>query len=186
MRILIAEDDATSRLLLRATLKKLGHEVVAVADGKEAWDALQAEHFPVLISDWLMPGWDCPTLCRAIRQEDAPQYTLILMLTALGGKSNYLEAMNAGADDYLTKPVDEDQLVARLQVAQRILRLHTHVKQLEGLLPICSYCKRIRNGANGWDHIESYIARRTEARFSHGVCPECAKKLLPAAEANAL
>jgi len=124
MKILFAEDDMTSRLVLGATLRKLGHEVTAAANGREAWELLQQEHFPLLISDWMMPEMDGLELCRLIRERHAGQYTYIVLLTALGGKASYLDGMDAGADDFITKPFDEDQLVARLRVADRILALH--------------------------------------------------------------
>jgi diguanylate cyclase (GGDEF)-like protein len=124
MKILIAEDDMTSRLVLGATLKKLGHEVTATSDGQEAWDAMNREHFPLLISDWMMPDMDGLELCRRVRAMRHTRYTYIVLLTALAGKSSYLDGMDAGADDFITKPFDEDQLVARLRVAQRILALH--------------------------------------------------------------
>ena len=89
------------------------------------------------------------------------------------GKCAYLEGMSAGVDDFVTKPFDPDELAARLRVAERILGLQTQVKQLEGLLPICTYCKRIRDEGNAWSVIEEYLARRTDASFTHGVCPQC-------------
>ncbi len=124
MKILIAEDDMTSRLVLGATLKKMGHQVTAASSGREAWDALNQEHFPLLISDWMMPDMDGLELCRRIRAAQGARYTYIILLTALSGKGSYLEGLDAGADDFITKPFDEDTLVARLRVAQRILALH--------------------------------------------------------------
>lgn len=173
MKILIADDDATCRLLLGATLQTLGYEVVSTAHGQEAWEWLQGEHFPLLISDWMMPELDGPELCRKVRAQNAEKYTYVVLLTLLEGKSNYLEGMRAGADDFITKPFDEDQLVARLQVAQRILGLQTRVRQLEGLLPICCYCKNIRDEKDHWVKVESYLQRRTEVSFTHGICPRC-------------
>ena len=148
MKILIAEDDATSRLMLQSTLELLGHEVTAVENGAQAFARWLTDAPPVIISDWLMPEMDGPSLCRAIRAANRAPYTLIIMLTSLGGRENYLEAMHAGADDFLTKPCDEDQLAARLVVAERILGLRHHVSQLEELLPICAYCKQIRDDQN--------------------------------------
>ncbi len=102
------------------------------------------------------------------------------MLTSLEGKGRYLEGMEAGADDFINKPFDKETLAARLRVAERILNLQAEVKQLEGLLPICAYCKKIKDDGNQWQHMESYISRRTEANFSHGICPECYEKhMLP-------
>jgi sigma-B regulation protein RsbU (phosphoserine phosphatase) len=112
-------------------------------------------------------------LCRLVRAENRARYTYIILLTMLEGKGCYLEGMKAGADDFITKPFDEEQLAARLRVAERIVSLQTEVKQFQGLLPICSYCKKIRDGANHWVQMEEYLARRTEAEFSHGICAEC-------------
>jgi DNA-binding response OmpR family regulator len=157
----------------------MGHEVEAAADGGKAWVALQREHFPVLITDWLMPGVSGLDLCRLLRGARDPRYTYAILLTGLTGKGNYLEGMEAGADDLLTKPFDADQLRARLRVAERILRLQDEVKQLSGLLPICSYCKRIRDEADRWVPVEHYVAGRSEASFSHGVCGLLLDKVRP-------
>ncbi|MBM3841353.1 MAG: response regulator, partial [Verrucomicrobia bacterium] len=151
MRILIAEDDTTSRLLLEATLQKLGHEVAAASNGQEAWEAFQRDYFPVVISDWMMPELDGPTLCRAIRRVHRDNYTMILVLTSLGGRTNYLQAMDAGADDFITKPIDEDQLAARLRVAERILR---------------GGCAARPRGC--WDQPVRVCPRSGRARFSGG------------------
>ena len=124
MKILIAEDDTTSRLVLAATLRKLGHSVTAVADGSAAWDAWQRDQYALVISDWMMPGLDGPSLCRKVRETQRSHYTYIVLLTALGGKGRYFDGIEAGADDFLTKPFEEDLLGARLHVAQRILALH--------------------------------------------------------------
>ena len=124
MKILIAEDDMTSRLLFGATLKKLGHSVTAVEDGRKAWDAWRQDSYPLLISDWMMPNVDGLELCRMIRAEHSLQYTYVILLTAMDSKGSYLEGMDAGADDFITKPFDEELLAARLRVAERILGLH--------------------------------------------------------------
>lgn len=124
MKILVAEDDVTSRLVLAATLRSLGHEVTAVADGAAALEQWRREEFALLISDWLMPELDGPGLCRAIRAEHRPYYTYAILLTSLEGKGNYLAGIQAGADDFITKPLDREVLAARLSVAERILGLH--------------------------------------------------------------
>lgn len=172
MKILVAEDDATSRLVIEATLKKAGHEVTTADNGLQAWTAWRESAYPALISDWQMPDLDGLELCRAIRHTGGAQYTYFILLTAHGGKTNYLEAMEAGADDYLTKPLDVQQLLAKLHVAERILGLRQHVKRLEGLLSICAYCKKIRDNSQ-WQQMERYVTQHSEARFSHGICPDC-------------
>ena len=173
MRVLIAEDDDTSRLLLMAKLERLGHTIIAAQDGAEGWQTFVQEQPQLVITDWMMPELDGLELCRRIRAHHQEKYAYVIMLTALAGKERYLEGMDAGADDFLTKPVDMDELTARLRAAERILALHTEVKQLEGLLPICAYCKNIRDKDDSWQPIEGYISKRTEASFSHGYCPNC-------------
>lgn len=121
MKVLIAEDDRDSRELLAWMLEKLGYQVVATTNGKEAWDAFRKGRFRIVISDVLMPEVDGLELCRRIRQHKQSKYTYILMITALIGKKDYLEGMDAGADDFVTKPFDADELKARLRVAQRII-----------------------------------------------------------------
>nr|MDQ3039987.1 response regulator [Pseudomonadota bacterium] len=130
MKILIADDDMTSRLLLGATLKKLGHDVTAVDDGVQALASWRQEQPALIISDWMMPGMDGLELCSHIRAEPGLQYTYLMLLTSLGGKGRYLDGMQAGADDFISKPYDEELLAARLQVAERILALH-HTLRME-------------------------------------------------------
>lgn len=179
MKILVAEDDATSRTILKAMLQKAGHEVVAMENGRMAWDAWRIEFFPVVISDWDMPELDGIGLCSQIRSKGDERYTYVILLTARGGKQNYLEAMQAGADDFLTKPADDDQLLARLHVAERILGLRKQMKQLEALLPVCAWCKKIRDESGQWNQMETYISRHnSDMRFTHGSCPECAANFL--------
>jgi phosphoserine phosphatase RsbU/P len=178
LKILVAEDENVSREVLEASLKKRGHEVVALENGLKAWEAIEREYFPVIISDWLMPVMDGLALFRKIRGLPRDNYSYLVLLTSLEGKTNYLEAMDAGADDFMTKPFDADQLTARIQVANRILNLHSHVNQLEGLLPICCSCKKIRDGKGNWQRVEKYIEVHSEVQFTHGYCPECFEKLM--------
>lgn len=183
MNILIADDDLTCRLILSATLKKLGHEVTVAKSGEEALAIFEKVGASVLISDMVMPGLNGLDLCRCIRAAKRPKYTYIILLTSVGGKSGYLVGMRAGTDDFIAKPFDEEQLAARLQVAECILSLQTQVNQLAGLLPICAHCKKVRDDKNYWHEVESYIAKRTEARLSHGYCPDCFNKALREVEA---
>ena len=173
MRILVVEDDFDAREILEVMLGLDGHEVVTAVNGEQGWDKFSSDHFSAVISDWLMPETDGLELCRRIRSSEKTRYCYVILLTALQGKSNYLEAMRAGADDFVSKPYDPDELRARLLVAERIVGLQDRIKRLEGIVPTCMYCKRIRDERNEWVHIEQYISQRTEASFSHGVCPAC-------------
>lgn len=179
MRILAVEDDAVSRAVLRQALRRLGHETVEAADGEAAWEALQAEPFRVVVSDWMMPKVDGLELCRRIRQRPDAEYIYFILLTSRDAtEQNQREAADAGVDDFLTKPLDLPELWTRLRVAERILKYTTQVRQLEEMLPICSYCKKIRDDQNYWQQIEGYISERTGSDFSHSVCPDCYQRVL--------
>jgi DNA-binding response OmpR family regulator len=184
VRILVADDEPVTRALLQSLLRKLGHETIAAPDGEFAWTRFRMEHVPVVITDWRMPKMDGLELCRRIRADTRPRYTFVIVLTSVDGREGYLEGMKAGADDFMVKPPDAASLEARLYVAQRVLRLQDEFRTLSGLLPICSYCKRIREGQDYWQQVESFVAHRTEAQFSHSICPDCyAKHVEPELEA---
>lgn len=179
MKILAVEDDAVARAVLRQALRKLGHEVVEAADGEAAWKVLESEPVRVVVSDWMMPNSDGLDLCRKIRNRVGSEYIYFILLTSRDATAdNQNEAADAGVDDFLTKPLDISELWTRLRVAERILRYTTQVRQLEEMLPICSYCKKIRDDQNYWQQIEGYISERTGSDFSHSVCPDCYKAVI--------
>jgi CheY-like chemotaxis protein len=173
LKVLVADDDAGSRAVLRAALLKLGHVCVEATTGSEAWEAYQREAPALILADWMMPGVDGLELCRMIRADRRARYPYVMLVTVLGGKGSYLRGMAAGADDFVSKPFDADEMAARLRVGERIIGLQDEIRQLHGLLPICSYCRRIRDAADDWSDLETYVARQTEATFSHSICPSC-------------
>ena len=193
MRILVAEDDPVSRLLLETHLGKWGHEPVTTTDGTAAWETLQREDAPRLaILDWMMPGIDGVEVCRRARaRADAPALYIILV-TARADRSDTIEGLAAGADDYVTKPFDAAELRARVGVGVRVVGLQgelaarisdleqalARVDQLHGILPICSYCKKVRSDTDSWQQVEAYVSSHSTVRFSHGVCPECVKSVV--------
>lgn len=181
MKILIADDDSTTRLILTATLQHLQHDVTAVETGLQAWDAFRKAYFQVLITDWQMPEIEGMVLTQLVRSARIHEhYTYVIMLTAHGGKENYLEGIKAGADDFVVKPFDEDYLEARLHVAERIVGLNNHVRRLETILSICSYCKRVRGPDGQWMDLEQYVHTHLQPQPSHTVCPQCyASKVKP-------
>jgi CheY-like chemotaxis protein len=178
MRILIADDDRTSTMMLSAALTRWGFEVIVAHDGAAAWERIVSSEPPALaIIDWIMPGIDGIELCRRIRQAKLKAPVYVILLTSRNSRQDLVAGLEAGADDYLTKPFDPDELRARIHVGQRTLTLIASVKQLTGLLPICSYCKRIRGDDQYWQQLEGYIGQHSDAQFSHGICPPCYDKL---------
>ena len=178
MIILLAEDDPVARATLTAILQAQGHEVTQAEDGNQAWGMWQLSAPRVVVADWLMPEMDGLELCRKIRETPERPYTYFILETSRQGRDSYFEAMDAGIDDFITKPVRADELAARLRVAERIMGLRAELLALEGLLAVCSYCKRMRSAEGAWGSLERYIEQHSTAEFSHGVCPDCYEKHL--------
>lgn len=194
MRILIADDDLTSRSILSAVLQKNGYEVLAVADGAAALEALSKPDSPRLaILDWMMPEMDGIEVLRRLRSGGPDLQPYIIMLTSRGEKSDIVSGLQAGANDYLAKPFDSGELQARVAVGRRMVELEgklqamveqlsqalEQVRTLRGIVPICANCKKIRDDAGYWQQVEVYVREHTEAEFSHGLCPECIRSLYP-------
>lgn len=179
VKILAVEDDAVSRAVLRQALRKLGHDVIEAPNGAAAWTKVLMEPVRVIVSDWAMPEMDGLELCRRVRKAAGVDYTYFILLSAREDTvENQQAAADAGVDDFLTKPLIVDELWNRLRVAERILRYATQVRQLEEMLPICSYCKKIRDDQNYWQQIEGYINERTGSEFSHSICPDCYQRVV--------
>jgi len=192
-RILVADDDPVSLLILQKALERWGHEVIAAKDGTGAWQVLTSPEAPhMAILDWMMPGMDGPTICQRARAVTSAPAPYLILLTARTDYVDIVAGLEAGANDYVTKPFHHAELRARVRVGIRVLDLQhslaervrdletalKQVNQLRGLLPICMYCKRIRNDGDYWQQVETYISEHTEAEFSHGICPECYEKVL--------
>jgi len=201
MKVLVADDDRIAATVLSQTLRQWEFDVTVVPDGAEALRHLLAigPSTPTLaILDWMMPNIEGADVCRRVRLEMPLANMYLMLLTSLESKGHIIAGLDAGADDYLIKPFDPDELRARINVGMRVLSLQerlaervtelqealANVKVLHGLLPICSYCKRIRGDDQYWTQVESYIAERSDAQFSHGICPPCANELEKEIEAH--
>jgi len=193
VKVLIAEDDLVSRRLLEARLHKDGYELVVADDGALAWTAFQGDpSIALAVLDWNMPGLTGPEVCQKIRQLQTTQPPYLILLTSRDSRDDIVSGLQAGANDYVTKPFDFDELRARMQVGERVVQLQrslaervqeleealTKVKMLQGLLPICLYCKKIRDDQNYWQQLDKYISQHSEAKFSHGICPDCYEKVV--------
>lgn len=174
--------------MLEITLRSWDYQVVVTENGSDALTVLEsADAPPLAILDVMMPGIDGMEICRRIRRTPPPTPPFIILLTAKDRKEDVVTGIEAGANDYLTKPFNRQELNVRLrvgfktvelqrQLADRIVELETaaaQIERLEGILSICSYCKNIRDDENYWQQLEDYISDRPEAQFSHGICPDC-------------
>jgi phosphoserine phosphatase RsbU/P len=188
MRILIAEDDPVSCSLLENTLLTWGFEVVTADNGATAWEALRGERAAhIAILDWKMPVLNGPDICRMVQEQRLHPRPYMILLSARDAKADIVAGLTSGADEYIAKPFDADELRARINAGVRILELQrgladrvhqlemalAQIKQLQGLLPICMYCMKIRDDKNYWQQVDAYLATHTAAQVSHGICPDC-------------
>ncbi len=194
MKVLIADDGLTIRRLLETYLTNWGYEVVSVSDGNKAWEVLKNPDAPrLVILDWLMPGMDGVDVCRKVRALEHGKLFYIIIFTSLEGKKDLVTALEAGADDFIIKSFDKDELQARIKVGERVARLKSeldsrvkaleeaiaHVKLLQGVLPICMHCHKIRDDKEVWKRLDKYISEHTDVMLSHSLCPECYEKHYP-------
>jgi len=197
MKVLVADDDITSRVLLMSLLQKQGHEVITAPDGAMAWEILNKPDYPKLILlDWMMPVYSGIELCKMIREKLIKFPPYIIFVTSMESKDDVVAGLNAGANDYITKPINFNEFAARVAVGCRVIQLQealekrvqeledalAHIKRLQGIIPICMYCHKIRTDQKSWEQLEKYVSEHSEAVFSHGICPDCMKKMMESEE----
>jgi len=181
MKIIVAEDDPVSRARATALLQALGHDTIVCENGLEAWKAFDEEPVRLIISDWNMPGMDGIELCKRVRERPKTEYTFFILVTGENTTdADYDNAIRENVDDFLVKPLDRSAIWRRLRVAERILTYATEIRQLKTLIPICMYCKKIRDDSDYWEQMENYIHQHTGSDFSHGICPDCYTKYMEA------
>jgi DNA-binding response OmpR family regulator len=195
MKVLLAEDDPISLCMVQSVLAEWGYQPITTTNGVEAWQVLQGADAPSLaILDWGMPGLDGLELCRRVRARKATEPTYLILLTGRHAKADIVAGLESGANDYITKPFDRDELRARLRVGRLVVELQqslaarvreleasiAQVKRLEWLLPICCYCRKVRDDRNYWQAVESYFLEHSTVRFSHGICPDCLEQNMKA------
>lgn len=192
IRLLIAEDHAPTRNALRTLLEWRAFEVITVESGDEALQVLLSDKAPAIaLLDWMLPGVSGVEVCKAVR-ENPNSYIYLIVITGREGEEDIAEALAAGADDFIRKPTGVAELLARVRNGQRTIQLERNlsarvselenslakVSHLKRLLPICMYCKKVRNDSDYWQEIDAYITQHTDTDFTHGVCPNCMKDAL--------
>lgn len=178
MQALIVDDDEDFAALLELQLAGRGFDVEVASSGEAGWALLEERNFPVALIDWGLPDLDGLGLCRRVRRRRNRPYTHVILVTTRTGRRSYLEGMEAGADDFLEKPLDFELLEARLAVARRVLQLHEDMRALTQILPLCSSCHKIKEDDGSWQRLDLYITAHTGTAFSHGYCPQCYERAL--------
>ena len=193
MRVLIADDDPVSLRGLLGLMQSWGYDPVIAGDGVTALSILAAPDAPRLaLIDWEMPGLPGPDVCRKVRDWHSADSPYLILVTSRGSRGDVIAGLDAGADDYLVKPFDPGELRARVRAGARIMELQNglaekvtmletalgKVRRLTGLLPICSYCKAIRDDSDYWHRVEEYVSEHADVQFSHGICPDCLEQAM--------
>lgn len=190
--LLLAEDHAATRFMMKTLLERHGYRVQAVNDGFTAQGVLAMPDGPsIALLDWGLPQQTGLDVCRAIRRQADRRFIYIIVVTARDSVEDLAEAFAAGADDFIRKPCDPAEVLARIRSGERIVdlehRLSTriagyeealeNVRRLKHLLPICMYCKKVRDDSQYWQEIDLYIHQQTGTDFSHGICPGCMEEV---------
>lgn len=193
LQVLVADDEAVSRTVVGAMLKKAGYPVVFASDGEQAWRKLSEADAPSLaVIDWEMPGIQGPDVIERLRARQSQAPTYVILLTSRDASADIVRGLRAGADDYVTKPANEDELIARVSVGARVVQLQialadrvrhleealANVKALQTLLPMCAYCKSVRNDQNYWEKVETYFQQHSNVSFTHSYCPSCYERFV--------
>ncbi|MFH1476437.1 MAG: response regulator transcription factor [Verrucomicrobiota bacterium] len=193
MKILIAEDNLTHQLMLKSVFSELGYDPVVTGNGLEACEIMLKPDAPKMaIIDWMMPGMEGAEVCRKIKAAKSYEPLYLIILTSRDKPEDLVKGLQAGANDYMVKPYNAEELKARVGVGRRFVELQTmltdrikelekaqtHIKTLQGILPICTYCKKIRDDKQYWQQVEAYVTEHSQAQFSHSICPECHEKFV--------
>ncbi len=193
MKIVVADDQRLNRVLLRTLLEEQGHVVSEASNGAEALEVIKGMKEPFVgLIDWEMPEMVGPEVCRLARAQEGAPPMFLFLVTVRDTTGDIVAGLQAGANDYITKPFHKDELLARVRIGAELVSLQQNlldrvrelsealakVKTLSGLLPICGFCKKIRNDRDYWQQVEDYIGSHADVKFSHSYCPECFEAVL--------
>ena len=170
--ILIVDDEPKNIQLLGNLLEENHYDVEFAMNGKECLEWLNRKHFDLVLLDIMMPGMDGFEVCQKIKASQAQKHIPVIFLTAKSETDDIVKAFEVGCSDFVTKPFKAPELLARI-------KKELELKILRGLMPICSFCKKIRDDDGYWNQLEAYISDHSEAQFSHSICQECMDKYYP-------
>ena len=175
--ILVVDDNSENIDIMVEFLK--GYDVLVAFDGPGALDLLRRKPVDIVLLDVTMPNMDGFEVCRKMKAQAPLKSIPVIFVTARAATDDIVRGLDLGGVDYITKPFKSAELLARIRTHIELKKARDEIKTLRGILPICAACKKIRDDKGYWNQIESYISKRSEADFSHSICPDCAAKLYP-------
>ncbi len=192
-KILIVDDEPINVMIASRILQKNDYEIDTASNGEEALQRIEEDPPDLILLDIMMPGMNGFEVCNKLQQTEKNREIPVIFLTAVTDKESIVKGFKAGGKDYLTKPFNTPELLARVKthvslklardkqqkLIEELQKALAEIKTLSGLLPICSHCKKIRDDDGYWKGVEHYVAERSEAQFSHGICPDCMRQYYP-------
>lgn len=182
--VLLVDDQPNNIKVLLSFLEDRKMDIRIADSGDKALQMLERFHPDLILLDVMMPGIDGFETCRKIQQNERTRDIPVIFMTALSSIEDKIRGFDAGAVDYIVKPFQQAEVLARIQthilLRQKTLALEkalAEIKTLSSIIPICSYCRKLRDDEGYWQQVEEYISSRTESRFSHGICPDCFEKV---------
>jgi phosphoserine phosphatase RsbU/P len=199
-RVLIVDDEPINVMIAERILQKSDYETISANHGNEALEIMQNEQIDLILLDLMMPDINGFEVCEKLMKNDKTKNIPVIFLTAVTDKESIIKGFEVGGKDYLTKPFNTTELVARVKthvdlkltrdsqskLIKELKAALDEIDTLSGLLPICSHCKKIRDDSGYWQGVEHYIAARSDAEFSHGICPDCMREYYPKVAAKVL
>ncbi|MBU2515581.1 response regulator [bacterium] len=176
-QILVVDDNTQNLQFLGNLLSKSNYELAIAQNGELALEFLEKEIPDLILLDVMMPGIDGYEVCRRLKKNHKTRDIPVIFLTAKSEVEDLVKGFEVGAVDYVTKPFNSLELLARVKTHVELKRAREEISSLQGIVPICAQCKKIRDDEGYWKQLESYIESHTDAQFSHGICPECSDKL---------
>jgi len=197
-KVLVVDDSPDILLLSTSILRRAGYEVLEATTGKECLDAVQTNHPDLVVLDVMLPDMTGMDVCRQMKNDKRSEDIFVILASGIQiASERQAEGLDIGADGYIVRPISNKEFLARVQAGERIKRAEdalrekereqeelvsqlkealAEIKTLKGFIPICALCKKIRDDEGYWDQLEVYISKHTDAKFTHGLCPECVEK----------
>lgn len=198
--VLIVDDFYQNIRIVANILKKENYQMTFAQTGKSALECTEAKNFDLILLDIVLPSMNGYEVCKVLKKNSETKDIPVIFLTGKTDTESILKGFEIGASDYVTKPFNESELLARVKTHLKLKKSRDiqnqlisekekliselqkaleEIRTLRGFIPICASCKKIRNDEDYWEQVDVYVQKRTEAKFSHGLCPSCAKKLYP-------